>query len=220
MGGLIIALATPKSRTRFSGYSRVESPNKALAVSCSRAISLLVSPALLLPQVGIHQPGEFSPLNSIKWFRSGSPRAGRGTLFGAIIRAFHGQTTPRPSSRTFSPGKPGCSSSAGLFVLVTLLLAKALVGLAVGPGRRRETNHEKHRAIARTWRRIRCSISSSPSPPSTKSIRYQAIARISTVGGTELQALNGFKALNNLNCNDDGETALHHRPQRRRQKPH
>ena len=77
-----------------------------------------------MPQVGIINPGEFSPLNSIElvvWVATG----GRGTLCGAIVGAFtvnYGKTiftSYSPETWLFALG--------ALFVLVTLLLPKGLV---------------------------------------------------------------------------------------------
>jgi urea transport system permease protein len=82
--------------------------------------------ALFVPQVGIINPGEFSPLNSIElvvWVAVG----GRGTLFGAITGAFAVNyaktwfTSAWPEAWLFALG--------ALFVLVTLLLPRGIVGL-------------------------------------------------------------------------------------------
>ncbi len=85
-----------------------------------------IAGALYVPQVGIINPGEFSPLNSIElvvWVATG----GRGTLFGAIVGAFtvnYGKTiftSYSPETWLFALG--------ALFVIVTLILPKGLVGL-------------------------------------------------------------------------------------------
>jgi urea transport system permease protein len=79
-----------------------------------------------VPQVGIINPGEFSPGNSIEaviWVAVG----GRGTLVGAVVGAFSVNalktwlTTAAPDLWLFALG--------GLFVAVTLFLPKGLVGL-------------------------------------------------------------------------------------------
>jgi len=81
---------------------------------------------LYVPQVGIINPGEFSPLNSIElviWVAIG----GRGTLYGAIVGALAVNfaktyfTGALPELWLFMLG--------ALFVLVTLLLPRGLVGL-------------------------------------------------------------------------------------------
>jgi urea transport system permease protein len=85
-----------------------------------------VAGALYVPQVGIINPGEFSPLNSIEmvvWVATG----GRGTLFGAIVGAFS-VNYAKTFFTTFSP-ETWLFILGGLFVLVTLLLPKGIVGL-------------------------------------------------------------------------------------------
>ena len=88
--------------------------------------------ALYVPQVGIINPGEFSPGNSIEaviWVAVG----GRGTLVGALLGAFSVSalktwlTSVAPDFWLFALG--------GIFVAVTLFLPRGLVGLL----RRRET---------------------------------------------------------------------------------
>ena len=76
--------ATPKSRTRFLGY-RVEAYK--LFVFTLSACMAGVAGALYVPQVGIINPSEFAPGNSIEaviWVAVG----GRGTLTGAVLGAF------------------------------------------------------------------------------------------------------------------------------------
>jgi len=84
-----------------------------------------------VPQVGIINPGEFAPLNSIEaviWVAVG----GRGTLVGAVAGAVLVNyaktwlTGALPEIWLFALG--------GLFVAVTLLLPQGLIGLL----RRRE----------------------------------------------------------------------------------
>ena len=85
--------------------------------------------ALYVPQVGIINPSEFSPLNSIEiviWVAVG----GRGTLYGALIGAVVVSyaksrfTAIMPEAWLFALG--------GLFVLVTLLLPKGIAGFVGG----------------------------------------------------------------------------------------
>ena len=76
--------ATRKSRTRFLGY-RVETYK--LFVFTLSACMAGVAGALYVPQVGIINPSEFAPGNSIEaviWVAVG----GRGTLTGAVLGAF------------------------------------------------------------------------------------------------------------------------------------
>lgn len=123
LGRIVISIRDAESRTRFCGY-KVESYKLWLFVFSSMLAG--VAGALYVPQVGIINPGEFSPLNSIEqvvWVATG----GRGTLFGAIVGAFavnYGKTV----FTSFSP-ESWLFVLGALFVLVTLVLPKGLVGL-------------------------------------------------------------------------------------------
>ncbi len=123
MGKIIISIRDAESRTRFCGY-KVESYKLWLFVFSAMLAG--IAGALYVPQVGIINPGEFSPLNSIElvvWVATG----GRGTLFGAIVGAFtvnYGKTiftSYSPETWLFALG--------ALFVIVTLFLPNGLVGL-------------------------------------------------------------------------------------------
>lgn len=123
MGKIIVSIRDAESRTRFCGY-KVESYKLWLFVFS--AVLAGIAGALYVPQIGIINPGEFSPLNSIElvvWVATG----GRGTLYGAIVGAFSVNyaktlfTTWSPETWLFVLGT--------LFVLVTLVLPKGLVGL-------------------------------------------------------------------------------------------
>src|SRR3954467_12625436 len=81
LGKVLIAVRDAESRTRFLGY-RVESYK--LFVFTLSACMAGVAGALYVPQVGIINPGEFAPGNSIEaviWVAVG----GRGTLIGAAL---------------------------------------------------------------------------------------------------------------------------------------
>ena len=81
------AIRDAESRTRFLGY-RVESYK--LWVFVFSAVIAGVAGALYVPQVGIINPGEFAPINSIEvviWVAVG----GRGTLYGAAAGARAGE---------------------------------------------------------------------------------------------------------------------------------
>ncbi len=126
MGRIIVSIRDAESRTRFCGY-KVESYKLWLFVFS--AVLAGIAGALYVPQVGIINPGEFSPLNSIElvvWVATG----GRGTLYGAVVGAFsvnYGKTLFTSFSPEAWPFVLG-----GLFVLVTLVLPKGLVGLLGG----------------------------------------------------------------------------------------
>jgi len=82
-GKVLIAIRDAESRTRFLGY-RVESYK--LFVFTLSACMAGIAGALYVPQVGIINPSEFEPGNSIEaviWVAVG----GRGTLTGAVIGA-------------------------------------------------------------------------------------------------------------------------------------
>ena len=85
-----------------------------------------VAGALYVPQVGIINPSEFSPGNSIEaviWVAVG----GRGTLIGAVL----GAAVVNYGKTTFTSGvlAPYWLFVLGsLFVLVTLLLPRGIVG--------------------------------------------------------------------------------------------
>jgi urea transport system permease protein len=83
LGKVLVAIRDAESRTRFLGY-RVE--NYKLFVFTLSACMAGVAGALYVPQVGIINPGEFAPGNSIEaviWVAVG----GRGTLTGAALGA-------------------------------------------------------------------------------------------------------------------------------------
>ena len=82
-GKVLIAIRDAEARTRFLGY-RVEAYK--LFVFTLSACMAGVAGALYVPQVGIINPSEFSPANSIEaviWVAVG----GRGTLTGAVLGA-------------------------------------------------------------------------------------------------------------------------------------
>src|SRR5205814_5560567 len=123
LGKVLIAIRDAESRTRFLGY-RVESYK--LFVFTVSACMAGVAGALYVPQVGIINPSEFAPGNSIEaviWVAVG----GRGTLVGAVI----GAILVNYAKTTFTSGALApywLFMLGGLFVAVTLLLPRGLVG--------------------------------------------------------------------------------------------
>jgi urea transport system permease protein len=122
-GKALTAVRDAESRMRFLGY-RVEGFK--LFVFVLSAAMAGVAGALYVPQVGIINPSEFAPGNSIEavlWVAVG----GRGTLVGPIIGAIlvnFGKTWltgALPEVWLFALG--------ALFIVVTLLLPKGIVGL-------------------------------------------------------------------------------------------
>jgi urea transport system permease protein len=123
LGRVAVAIRDAEARVRFVGY-RVERVK--LAIFTLSAILAGVASALYVPQVGIINPGEFAPLNSIEmviWVAIG----GRATLYGAAAGAIlvnYGKTwftAALPEVWLFALG--------ALFVLVTLFLPRGLMGL-------------------------------------------------------------------------------------------
>ena len=122
-GRVVAAVRDAESRARFLGY-RVESYK--LWVFVFSAALAGVAGALYVPQVGIINPGEFAPLNSIEvvvWVAVG----GRGTLYGAIVGALLVNY-----AKTFLTGalpEMWLYALGAVFVLVTVFLPRGIVGL-------------------------------------------------------------------------------------------
>jgi urea transport system permease protein len=130
-GRVIQAIRDAESRARFLGY-RVESFK--LWVFVFSAVLAGIAGALYVPQIGIINPSEFSPINSIEiviWVAVG----GRGTLYGAAAGAIlvnYAQTyftTALPEVWNYALG--------ALFVLVTLFLPRGIIGLVSGRAKKR-----------------------------------------------------------------------------------
>ncbi len=122
-GKLLMAVRDAESRTRFLGWRAENVKLFAFTVS---AVMAGIAGALYVPQVGIINPGEFDPANSIEvvvWTAVG----GRGTIVGPIVGALlvnAGKswfTGVLPEFWLFALG--------GLFVAVTLLLPKGIIGM-------------------------------------------------------------------------------------------
>jgi urea transport system permease protein len=122
-GKVLVAIRDAESRTRFLGY-RVESYK--LFVFTLSACMAGVAGALYVPQVGIINPSEFAPANSIEaviWVAVG----GRGTLTGAVL----GALLVNYAKTTFTTGLLApywLFVLGGLFVAVTLFLPRGIVG--------------------------------------------------------------------------------------------
>jgi urea transport system permease protein len=123
LGRVLVAIRDSESRARFLGY-RVEWYK--LFVFVVSAMLAGVAGALYVPQVGIINPGEFAPINSIEmiiWVAVG----GRGTLFGAVIGAVLVNYAKTYFTGAFA--ELWLFMLGGLFVLTTLYLPKGVVGL-------------------------------------------------------------------------------------------
>jgi urea transport system permease protein len=121
-GRVLVAIRDAESRTRFLGYRVDKYKLFAFVIS---AVLAGIAGALYVPQVGIINPSEFSPAQSIEiviWVAVG----GRGSLYGAVLGAivinylktyFTGEF---PDYWLFFLG--------GVFVASTLFLPKGIVG--------------------------------------------------------------------------------------------
>jgi urea transport system permease protein len=122
-GKVLIAVRDAESRTRFLGY-RPESYK--LVVWVVSAVMAGIGGALYVPQVGIINPSEFAPGNSIEaviWVAVG----GRGTLSGAIL----GAVLVNLGKTCFTSVLPEwwLYALGAMFIFVTLLLPRGLMGL-------------------------------------------------------------------------------------------
>jgi urea transport system permease protein len=125
-GKVIVSIRDAESRVRFLGY-RVE--NYKLFIFVTSAIMAGVAGALYVPQVGIINPSEFSPANSIEaviWTAFG----GRGTLWGAAL----GAIVVNAAKSWFTGVLPNAWLYAlgALFIGVTLFMPKGLAGAFAG----------------------------------------------------------------------------------------
>jgi urea transport system permease protein len=122
-GKVLVDIRDAESRTRFLGY-RVEAYK--LFVFTVSACMAGVAGALYVPQVGIINPGEFAPANSIEaviWVAVG----GRGTLTGAVLGAF----VVNYAKTFFTSGFLApywLFMLGGLFIGTTLFLPRGIIG--------------------------------------------------------------------------------------------
>jgi urea transport system permease protein len=132
-GRVMRAIRDAESRTRFLGYS-VESFK--LWAFVFSAVVAGIAGALYVPQIGIINPSEFAPINSIEvviWVAVG----GRGTLYGAIAGAVLVNY-----AKTYLTGalpEVWLYALGALFVFVTLFLPRGLAGLLPASGKDEHT---------------------------------------------------------------------------------
>lgn len=122
-GRVLRAIRDAESRTRFLGYP-VETFKLWLFVIS--AIVAGIAGALYVPQIGIINPSEFAPINSIEvviWVAVG----GRGTLYGAIAGAVLVNYAKTYLTGAFP--EIWLYALGALFVLVTLFLPRGFIGL-------------------------------------------------------------------------------------------
>ncbi|MCK9992115.1 MAG: urea transport system permease protein [Alphaproteobacteria bacterium] len=123
LGRILEAIRDAESRVRFLGY---QVHYYKLFVFTFSAMLAGVAGALYVPQVGIINPTEFTPGNSIEaviWVAVG----GRGTLYGAAL----GAALVNYAKSYFTGALPEVwlFMLGGLFVAVTLFLPKGITGL-------------------------------------------------------------------------------------------
>ena len=83
IGNILIGIRDKENRMRFLGYNTTQYKIIIFTIS---AVLAGIAGALYVPQVGIINPGEFSPIKSIEivvWVALG----GRGFLYGAVLGA-------------------------------------------------------------------------------------------------------------------------------------
>jgi urea transport system permease protein len=127
-GRVLAAIRDAESRTMFSGYN---TRNYKLFVWVLSAVLCGIAGALYVPQVGIINPSEMSPANSIEiaiWTAVG----GRGTLVGAAFGA--GIVNGAKSVFTVAWPEFWLYFLGVLFVVVTLFLPKGLAGMFARKG--------------------------------------------------------------------------------------
>ncbi|MDO9466735.1 MAG: urea ABC transporter permease subunit UrtC, partial [Thiobacillus sp.] len=122
-GRVLAAIRDAESRVMFIGYNPL---HYKLFIWTFSAMLCGIAGALYVPQVGIINPGEMSPANSIEiaiWVAVG----GRGTLIGPIIGA--GLVNGFKSFFTVAFPEYWLFFLGALFVGVTLWLPEGVVGL-------------------------------------------------------------------------------------------
>lgn len=123
LGRVVTAVRDAEMRVMFSGYNPL---GYKLFVWTFSAVLCGIAGALYVPQVGIINPGEMSPANSIEmavWVAVG----GRGTLIGPIVGAFLVNGAKTMFTAYFA--EYWLFLLGAMFVLVTLYLPDGVVGL-------------------------------------------------------------------------------------------
>ena len=122
LGRVLTAIRDAETRVAFCGYNTV---HYKLAIFTLSAVICGVAGALYVPQVGIINPSEMSPANSIEiaiWVAVG----GRGTLAGAIIGA--GAVNGAKSFFTQAFPEYWLFALGLIFILVTLFMPRGIMG--------------------------------------------------------------------------------------------
>ena len=122
-GRVLQAIRDAETRVMFSGYNPI---GYKLSIWVISAIMCGIAGALYVPQVGIINPGEMSPANSIEmavWAAVG----GRATLIGPIVGAFI--VNGAKSWLTVAAPEFWLYFLGALFIGVTLFLPNGVMGL-------------------------------------------------------------------------------------------
>jgi urea transport system permease protein len=123
LGRILVAIRDAESRVMFLGYNPLIYK---LAIWTFSALLAAIAGALYVPQVGIINPSEMSPANSIEiaiWAAVG----GRGTLIGPLVGAF--LVNGAKSWFTVAFPEYWLYLLGAIFVVVTLFLPNGVVGL-------------------------------------------------------------------------------------------
>ena len=123
LGRVLTAIRDAESRVMFSGYNTI---HYKLFIWTLSAFLCGIAGALYVPQVGIINPSEMQPSNSIEmaiWVAVG----GRGTLSGALIGA--GLVNGAKSWFTVAAPDYWLYFLGGLFIVVTLFFPKGFIGI-------------------------------------------------------------------------------------------
>jgi urea transport system permease protein len=124
LGRVLRAIRDAETRVAFCGYDTV---HYKVAIFTLSAVICGIAGALYVPQVGIINPSEMSPANSIEiaiWVALG----GRGTLIGPILGA--GVVNGAKSFFTQAFPEYWLFFLGLIFILATLFLPQGLAGLA------------------------------------------------------------------------------------------
>ena len=123
VGYILVGIRDKENRMRFLGYNTTIYKIIIFTIS---AIMAGIAGALYVPQVGIINPGEFSPIKSIEivvWVALG----GRGFLYGAVIGAI--VVNILKSFLTIISPEIWILFLGLIFILVTIYLPNGLIGI-------------------------------------------------------------------------------------------
>jgi urea transport system permease protein len=122
-GRVLGAIRDSENRLQYLGYRTLWYKLSAWVLS---AVIAGIAGALYVPQVGIINPSEMNPVNSIEmavWVAAG----GRGTLIGAILGA--GLINAVKTYFTVAAPEAWLLILGALFIVVTIFLPKGVIGL-------------------------------------------------------------------------------------------